>query len=128
MGLAAHSYPLSWVSMFWSGCRSCQVGTFEIFEIFEILSFFFCRATTWFRMDLSGGVAMQRIYLAPHLQNLQLKKKNPEPWQPLIPSYSLHHPKMWDHFLSRLTERQEGQKTPQELQGLLRLDLSRKWN
>lgn len=33
-----------------------------------------CRATVWFHMDLSVDVAMQRTCLAPHLQNLQLRK------------------------------------------------------
>lgn len=33
-----------------------------------------CRATVWFQTDLSVDVAMQRTCLAPHLQNLQLRK------------------------------------------------------
>lgn len=35
---------------------------------------FFCRATERFQRDPSVGVAMQRTCLAPHLQNLQLRK------------------------------------------------------
>lgn len=114
------------LQLLWGGC---QVGIFEIFDVLSLL----CRATEWFQKDLGVGVAMQRTCLTPHLQKSEIQKTPrvlvspmPAPHSILFSSWLSIIPKPGIIPSPDRLERQEGQKTLQELRGSLRLDLSRK--